>query len=583
MIERINLKNYRCFKDTTISFKNLSIIVGKNNAGKSTLIEALRIVSIATNRAKHINYNKPPDWLDIKEDIYGISPSIDNLDISSKNIFHMYGEGPAIITAFFDNKSKIEVYVGEDAKIFAILSDSQNRNVASKGFAANLALNSINILPQISPILREEKILKFRTVQKNVDTNLSSRNFRNQLKYFQAHFPKFRELSESTWNGLAVDNLDEGHGGEGETLNLMIRDNNFVSEIGWMGHGLQMWLQTMWFISGCEQNSTVILDEPDVYMHADLQRKLIRFIKNRFRQVMIATHSIEIMSEVDAESVLPIDSSKEKITYANKTPIVQEIIDKIGSIHNIEIARLFVSKKFLIVEGNTDDIKLLSIFQATLFKDSSDSFEVLPKTYIEGWGGWQRVIGSVKVFKDNQTNIKTYCILDSDYHLDDQIKERYSEAKSNKLNLHIWKRKEIENYLLVPPTICRIIERENRTENPISLQIFNEALTTIIEELKLDIIDNFATEISSKDKSKAPKTFMKEARELFQAKFDNDFLAPIPGKTVISKLSEWTNKNYKVNLNPFKIAREIGKFEIPKEIVDVITVIENKSDFNYTR
>lgn len=401
--------------------------------------------------------------------------------------------------------------------------------------------------------------------------------------YFNSHFQKFRELAESTWNGLAVNELDEGNGVEGDTLNLMIRDNNFVSEIGWMGHGLQMWLQTMWFISGCDHNSTVILDEPDVYMHADLQRKLIKFIKSRFKQVMIATHSIEIMSEVDAESVLPIDSSKEKITYANKTPIVQEIIDKIGSIHNIEIARLFVSKKFLIVEGSTDDIRILSIFQATLFKDSTDSLEVLPKTYIEGWGGWQRVIGSVKVFRDNQTNIKTYCILDSDYHLDDQIKERYSEAKSNRLNLHIWRRKEIENYLLVPSAICRIIERENRTENIITVQIFTDALTGIIADLKDDAIENFANEISVKDKGKALKTFMREARELFKSRSDNDLLAPIPGKTVISKLSEWANKNYKVNLNAFKIAREIGKFEIAKEVVDVITAIENKSDFNYPR
>lgn len=240
MIEKINLKNYRCFNDTTINFKDLSIIVGKNNAGKSTLVEALRIVSIATNRAKHINYIRPPDWLDLNEDLYGISPSIENLDISSKNIFHMYGEAPSVITAYFDNKSKIEVYVGNDAKIFAVLYDNMSRNIASKGFAASLKLNNINILPQISPILREEKIIRLRTVQKNVDTNLSSRNFRNQLKYFQSYFAKFKKLSETTWNGLVVGDLDEGHGGEGETLSLMIRDSNFVSEIGWMGHGLQM-------------------------------------------------------------------------------------------------------------------------------------------------------------------------------------------------------------------------------------------------------------------------------------------------------------------------------------------------------
>lgn len=579
MIEKINLKNYRCFKDTTVSFKNLSVIVGKNNAGKSTLIEALRIISTVANRAPLLNYTKPPDWLKLSEDLYGVSPSIENLDISSKNIFHLYGDPPSVITAYFEGKIRIEVYIGEDAKVFALLFDSMNRNIASKSFAGNLKLSGINILPQISPLLREEKIIKYRTVQRNIDTNLSSRNFRNQLKYYRSYFDKFKQLSEKTWSGLVVHQLDEGNGVEGASLSLMIRDGNFVSEIGWMGHGLQMWLQTMWFIAGCEERSTVILDEPDVYMHADLQRKLIRFIKTRFKQIMVATHSIEIMSEVDAENILPIENSKEIITYANKTPIVQEIIDKIGSIHNIEIARLFAHKKFLIVEGDTDDVKILSILQSTLFKDTLEPLEVLPKTYIEGWGGWQRVIGSIKVFRDNQAHIKVYCILDSDYHLDEQKKERQKEAKANSLNLHIWNRKEIENYLIVPAAIHRVIEKENRTHNLINVEIVTQHLNSIIDDLRSEIIENYAQEIWTKDKGKALKTFLKEAREIFQSKYDADNLSPIPGKTVISKLSEWANRTYKVNLNPFKLAREIAKSEMRKEIIDVITAIENKTNF----
>jgi energy-coupling factor transporter ATP-binding protein EcfA2 len=580
MITELRLNNFRCFQDSTIAFKDLSIVVGKNNAGKSTLIEALRIVSIVTNRATHINYVKQPSWTKLGEDIYGIRPSIENLDISKRNIFHLYGDPPAQIIAYFENKCRIEIFIGIEAEIFAAIFDMMNRNVASKGFAANLRLSPINILPQISPLLREEKIIKYRTVQRNSDTNLSSRNFRNQLMYYPTYFSSFKGLAEMTWHGLVVEEIDGGNGMEGQSLNLLIRDGNFVSEIGWMGHGLQMWLQTMWFLAACDKESTVILDEPDVYMHADLQRKLIRFVRNRFKQVMIATHSIEIMAEVDADSILPIDSTKEKMSYANKSPVVQEIINKIGSVHNIEIARLFSQNKFLIVEGDTDDVKILSILQSKAIENTLDSFETLPKTFIEGWGGWQRVIGSNKVFKDNQSAIKVYCIMDSDYHTKAEIHDRYKEATKAGLNLQIWKRKEIENYLIVPASIFRLIQKSNRTSQPIDIEIVEHEIKRIVEQMKTETIDNISTEILARDKSKGVKNSNHEARELFESRLNEDFLSPVPGKELISALSRWASDRYKVGLNSFKIAREIQKHEIHSEVLKVITAIEQGVDFS---
>ena len=46
-------------------------------------------------------------------------------------------------------------------------------------------------------------------------------------------------------------------------------------------------------------------------MHADLQRKLIRLLKGRHHQVIVATHSVEIMAEVDAQDVLIINRMAE--------------------------------------------------------------------------------------------------------------------------------------------------------------------------------------------------------------------------------------------------------------------------------
>jgi len=56
MITQLRIKNYRCFEDHTVTFKDTAIIVGPNNAGKSTIIEALRLVSIITNRFRCIGF-----------------------------------------------------------------------------------------------------------------------------------------------------------------------------------------------------------------------------------------------------------------------------------------------------------------------------------------------------------------------------------------------------------------------------------------------------------------------------------------------------------------------------------------------
>ena len=207
MIKQLKIKNFRCFKNSLITFKELSVLVGKNNSGKSTIIEALRIISIITNRYKNLKYTKSPSWTSIQTESFGVSPSINNLDISPNNIFHLYGEPPALLEVKFENKMRIETYIGEDADVFAIIYDQDNKEVSTKRRANSIDLPIINILPQISPLLREEKIIKFETVQSNLLTKLSSRNFRNQIRYYNDDFSRFCELAERTWKGLSISNI----------------------------------------------------------------------------------------------------------------------------------------------------------------------------------------------------------------------------------------------------------------------------------------------------------------------------------------------------------------------------------------
>jgi predicted ATP-binding protein involved in virulence len=578
MIKKVDIKNFRCFQNTSMTFKELTILVGKNNAGKSTLIEALRITSVITNRYKSLKYIPSPSWIKSDDILYGVSPSIDNLDISTQNIFYQYGSSPSKINVEFSNGIKIETYIGENAKIFSIIFDPDKNQIKNRKQANSIEVPIINILPQISPVLTEEKIIKYDTVQSNLLTRLSSRNFRNQIKYYNSDFMRFKELAEKTWKGLSVENIENLNSFPGDPLELWVRDGGFTAEIGWMGHGLQMWLQTIWFLARSNSNSIVILDEPDVYMHADLQRKLIRIIKLKYNQIIIATHSIEIMSEVEAENILPIDSTKQRLTFANKSPIVQKLIDDIGSVHNIDIVRIFSNKKFFIVEGDKDDIKILGIFQNKLFPDTNDPFDIIPKVHVEGWGGWQRCIGANKVFAETGLSIMVYCIFDSDYHTDIEKRERIKDAQNQNINLHIWRKKEIENFLLNSDVIYRIIKNKKR-KGEISLEIINNKLSELSELMKQELYDDFGTEIQKKDTKLTLKTVNKTAREYIDSQWSLNKLGLLPGKKLINKLSYWSQENYGVILNPFIIARNFNKLEIPEEIVDIVDKIEKCDNF----
>jgi energy-coupling factor transporter ATP-binding protein EcfA2 len=244
-----------------------------------------------------------------------------------------------------------------------------------------------------------------------------------------------------------------------------------------------MWLQAIWFLTYTTPNDVVILDEPDVYMHADLQRRLIRLVRGRYNQIIIATHSTEILAEVEPDQVLVVDRRKKKSTFTTTRPAVQHVIHRIGSAHNIHLARLWSSRKFLMVEGK--DIGLLKRIQRTLFPESTSPFDAIPNTAIGGWSGWKYVIGS-KLFMKNAggDEIITYCILDSDYYTREQIDARLAEAHEHNIELHIWSGKEIENYLIVPTAIERImLSHLKKSSDGLLIDEINERISQITAEL----------------------------------------------------------------------------------------------------
>lgn len=568
MLNELRLQNFRCFSDHTLPFKTTSIVIGRNNAGKSTVVEALRLISIVVSRHHALVYHSPPSWLDLPKRDFGVAPSLKGMEINFQSMFNQYGEPPSIITGMFENGSNIKIYLGAENKIHAVIKDSSNNVIQTKAAAITLSLPRVEIMPQVGPVAKVEVVLSSDYVKGAVSSYLAPLHFRNQLNVYYELFPIFKEITESTWSGLQVRDLIGQGGHPGAPLSLHVRNEGFVADVSIMGHGLQMWLQTMWFLARSEGANTIILDEPDVYMHPDLQRRLIRFLRRKFRQVIVATHSVEIMAEVEPDEILIIDRKRSKSRFTNSLPAVQKIIDHVGSVHNIHLAKLWHSRKVLFLEGK--DIKLLNEFHELIFPDSKESLSAIPNVSIGGWGGWSYAVGPSKMFKKTGgQSITVFCILDSDYHSKEAIKKRMEEARENGIHLHIWKRKEIENYCLVPDAIHRFISvNVKRRIKPPAINVILDKLNELALGMKEEIFDAISQELYVDNKALGTAGANKIAREILSARWKTTDLrlSVVSGKEIISRLSQWSQNQYEVSFSPINIARMMHAEEIPEEV-----------------
>ncbi|MFM7921743.1 MAG: AAA family ATPase, partial [Planctomycetaceae bacterium] len=67
-----------------------------------------------------------------------------------------------------------------------------------------------------------------------------------------------------------------------------------------------MWLQLVWFLSRVPEHATVVLDEPDVYVHPRQQCSLMEILRRRSAQTILATHSPTIISQSTPDELLRV-------------------------------------------------------------------------------------------------------------------------------------------------------------------------------------------------------------------------------------------------------------------------------------
>jgi hypothetical protein len=263
-------------------------------------------------------------------------------------------------------------------------------------------------------------------------------------------------------------------------------------------------------------------------------------------------------------------------------PEVQEVIDALGGIQNLHLARLWSARRFLIVEGN--DLSLLDPIHRALFPDSSLALQNIPSGETQGWSGWERAVGAARAMRRAfGETLQIYCLFDPDYRTTDAIRERYERSALERIRTHVWGRKEVENFLLIPGAINRVA-MSRVGENAPSVEGIQAQIDRIVDDLREETSAAVVEALHAVDRpAGVGSAYRLGSRWLQRAWLTREGRwGIVSGKKVLGALSDWMNTAHGTSFGAVTVARSLNAAEVPEELRVVLDAIERERPIDPT-
>lgn len=448
----VEFHRFKAFKSFKLDLRRFNVLVGPNNAGKSTVLAAFRMLAHAMRRAE----SKKAELLNGPN---GMAPGhpvdLTQISVAEENLFYDYdAEQPAWIKFWLSSGNTLTLHF-PDHGTCRLFPDAQGSPCNSpKTFKAQFRC-PIGFVPILGPVEQVEELNEKETARRALFNYRAARNFRNTWYHFPDQFEKLRELVQSTWVGMDVSLPEVNRTHQHARLEMWCPEARKPREIAWSGFGFQVWCQMLSHVVRSSEASIFLIDEPDIYLHSDLQRQLVSILRQLGPDVVIATHSTEIVSEAETEDIVLVDKRRGRSRRLRRPDQLGEVFRSLGSSMNPVITQIAKTKRVLFVEG--DDFRVISRFARKLgfprVANQSD-FAVVRS---EGFNP-ERIRNLIAGMKETLgVDVSAAAIMDSDYRPVGQCEEVESELRKVCSYVAVLRRKEIENFLLVPSAMDRAI------------------------------------------------------------------------------------------------------------------------------
>jgi predicted ATPase len=517
LINYVIISNFKGFgENITIDFSQPSVLIGPNNSGKTTVLQALAMWNMGVKtwfREKGTGKSKSK-----------MGKSINRLSITQVPIKEAkyFWQNANVRTGTVNTELKITVglvlqgEIRECTLIFTYFNsesiycfpDDASKNIEGLlEYASNL---EIKILYPMSGIAREEPLIQegridvlvgqgqTSEVLRNICYKIVENDEKNQTNDWKLVTDLMKKLFNIT---LLKPYFNMGQG----TIELSYQTPEINAkkgglDIGLSGRGQQEMLLLISYLY-THKGAILLLDEPDAHLEILRQKQVFSVLKHlaeeNGNQIIIATHSEVILNEAaDNNLMLLLDSEAINLSDSSKKTIKSALKDY-GLEHYYKAK---VCKAILYTEGNTD-IEMLRAFAIKLkheaealldnklysyYTADNEPYTTLENDINKASGYYKNAKNHFQAIKSCVPELKGIGIFDGDNA------NRIDEIKSE-LALIYWRKYEFENYFAFPYIIedyvAKYFKKQGKTEIELGvIRVFTE--TAINKAILTEFLNN---------------------------------------------------------------------------------------------
>lgn len=493
MLTHITIRNFKGFDEVSFELGDRVVLIGPNNSGKTSALQALALWDIGLKRwiekrGTGVLPKKKRQGVTInRRDLIAVSVPAANLLWRNLHVrASAKGEGTKniridIIVTGVANGEAWECglefdYANEESFYCRPLRLSEEKGPERMPVPGQAKGILVAYLPPMSGLTAVETRLDAGAINVRLGEGRTAEVLRNlcyRIREGEHGEQQWRNLSDRVKKFFGVELDEPRYLSERGEITLSYRDKGVQLDISSSGRGLQ---QTILLLAHMMANpgSVLLMDEPDAHLEILRQRQIYQLLTETARQhgnqLLAASHSEVILNEAaDRDMVIAFVGEPHRIDDRGSQVL--------KSLKEIGFEQYYQAEErgwVLYLEGSTD-LAILRAFAEVLKHPASEALERPFVHYVANQP--MKALGHFYGLREAKPDLAGIAVYD---HLDKAL------PSDPNLSQHMWRRREIENYLCSREVILAwtrgIAERE--TGGPLFAEPLWKLMDATVSELE---------------------------------------------------------------------------------------------------